>query len=167
MSVRLARAVFLVAAGACLGQAEIMSARLPAVVASHFGASGAPNAWMPRRAFVAFYALVVVFTAASLLAGVYATKRLPDERINLPNKGYWLAPERRAASLAFLEAFMLWFGAATFLLLFDVFRQVFRMNMGLAPVLEHPQLSLAAYAAFTVVWLSALLRRFGRVPTGA
>jgi hypothetical protein len=166
MHPRWARAAFISTAGACLGQASFMFARMPPIVASHFVASGAPNAWMPRGFFVGGYAFVVAFMVVSLSASIYGVKRLPIGRINLPHKEYWLAPERRDASLEALEAYLLWFGTATFVLLFDVFLQTFRVSVGLARALEHVNVSLGIYAVFTAAWLAALFRRFADAPAG-
>lgn len=159
-----ARCAFGSGLAACLGQAWWLSSRLPERVASHFGPSGAPNGWMPRDAFVIFYAVIAVFLAGSLSVSLGIVARTPDARLNLPRKDYWLAPERRAETFAWLEGFLLWFGAGTFVLLLDVFHQVYRFNAGLARTLEHPYWSLGFYLAYTAAWVSAMLGRFYRVP---
>jgi hypothetical protein len=63
-----------------------------------------------------------------------------------------------------IEAQMFVFGTATFVLLFDVFGQAFRVGLGLATKLEHPVLSLGIYGAFIAVWMSLFVRRFRAVP---
>lgn len=148
----------------CLAQDAYEFGRLPAVVPSHFGASGAPNAWMPRAGFVGLYAFVVLFLAIALTLSIRRAKALPNSSLNLPHKDYWLAPERRQATLSAIEAQMFVFGAATFVLLFDVFGQAFRVGLGLAAKLDHPGLSLGLYTAFIVVWMTVFVRRFRRVP---
>ncbi len=160
----LARAAFVAAAVVCLAQDAYYFGRLPAVVASHFGPSGAPDAWMPRAGFAGLYAFVVLFLAAALTLSTRRAKALPDSRLNLPRKDYWLAPERREATLSEIEARMFVFGAATFVLLFDVFGQAFRVGRGQAPQLDHPRLSLGLYTSFIVVWMTAFVRRLRRVP---
>jgi len=87
-----------------------MYARLPARVASHFGPSGAPNGWMPRELFVGIYVFVVVLLGAMMLGTAYTLPRTPDNRVNLPHKEYWLAPERRAETYAWLQNFFFWSG---------------------------------------------------------
>lgn len=70
---------------------------LPAHIATHFGTAGAPvNGWVPKRDFLYFYAglgfcLPLVSTCASMLSFRF----LPARFINIPNRRYWLAPERR------------------------------------------------------------------------
>jgi uncharacterized membrane protein len=157
---RPAKAAFFGAMALCAFQALRAYRALPPRVASHFGGSGAPNGWMSREAFLAFWAGVILVTAVSLLAGAYSAERAPESRINLPRKDYWLAPERRRQTLDAISSRMLWFGAATYVLLFDVMRQVLRFNLGLADRLEHPAASLAAYVGFSALWLVSFWRRF-------
>jgi hypothetical protein len=88
--------------------------------------------------------------------------KYPDSRLNLPNKDYWLAPQRREETFASITGHLLWFGTATFLLLIDIFRQVFRFNLGQAAALDHPVQSLAAYVAFAIGWLIVFWSRFAK-----
>jgi len=68
--------------------------RLPDTVVSHFDASGTPNGWMPRQAFLLLYgALFLVLCIPFLLLG-RLIKVIPDRLVNLPNKQYWLEPIR-------------------------------------------------------------------------
>src|SRR3954471_4379187 len=75
--------------------------RLPAVVAQHFGADGRPNGWAPREAFFAISWVVLLGISALLMLTPRLLRRVPVSMINLPNKRYWLAPERKQESLAF------------------------------------------------------------------
>src|SRR5688572_25688071 len=84
--------------------------RLPPVVASHFGPSGEPDAWMSRGAFACFTLLPLgVVLIVSFLAPLLVEK-LPPALINLPNKEYWLTPERRSEATLRFRAYMEWFG---------------------------------------------------------
>jgi hypothetical protein len=85
--------------------------------------------------------------------------------INLPDKEYWMAPERRQATVDFLSGYFLWFGGGTLLLMFDVFRQVFRFNLSQSPVLAHPLRSVAVYISFVIVWVFGFYRRFDKKRT--
>lgn len=155
-------ALFLAALLANIAQGLIYFLQLPDPVAAHFNAAGVVNSWMSRRAFVGFKLGVSFFVAIMVLLPAIALRKTPDAKINLPNKEYWLAPERREETFHYFEAFFLWFGAATQVLLLDVFHQVFRVNIGLAKTLEHPRASLACYVAFCFVCVAHMLRRFLR-----
>lgn len=147
---------------ACLGQAAYYYGRLPEQVPSHFGASGAANSWAPKEFFVGLYVGAVALIAVLFLVNAYALQAMPDARINLPNKDYWLAPERRAETFAWLGGMFLWFATATLALFFDMFGQAFRAALSPLPVLPHPKTSIACYVAFAAAWVLALLRRFRR-----
>jgi len=86
---------------------------LPERVATHFSASGQPDGWMSRTAHVAF-TLGGAAVAAGFCAGpIYLTRFLHASAINIPNREYWLAPERRAEADRRMLAFGLWLAALT------------------------------------------------------
>ena len=57
------------------------------------------------------------------------SNKLPVSLINLPNKEYWFAPERRAATTLSFNRLLLWFGVATLLLMLIVSRYAFLENL--------------------------------------
>ena len=68
----------------------------PAQMAAHFNAQGSPDRFAPKLQF--FWAQIQTFlavTGASVVLQVL-TLLMPAEWINIPNRDYWLAPERRA-----------------------------------------------------------------------
>ena len=70
---------------------------VPDPMASHFGLSGRPNGWSSHfRMIAGLTVLVLVF--AAIFAVTFFFSRVPDRLISLPNKTYWLAPERREAT---------------------------------------------------------------------
>ncbi len=160
-------AAFFGAAAACLVRAWRTYPLLPERVASHFAFSGAPDGWMSKRAFAGLQVGVVLLMGAALSAAARRLSRRGDARLNLPHKEYWLAPERRAQTMAWFRDFFLWFGAGTYAALFDLFRQTDRVNLGLSPVLEHPKATLALYVAWAAALVYAVNRRFRRVPPAA
>lgn len=75
---------------------------LPPVVASHFAAGGNANGFMPRNAYIGLMLFVAV-GVPFLLALTHSSLRfIPPHRINLPNRDYWLSPERTDETFAFL-----------------------------------------------------------------
>jgi uncharacterized membrane protein len=148
----------------CLAQGAWYYPLLPDRIASHFTASGAQDAWMPKSGFLCLYAGAIILVGLVMLAGAYAPGVVPDHRINLPNREYWLAAERRTETIGYFKRFFFWFGAATYALLLDIFRQAFRVSLGQAAALEHAGLDLALYVAFILLLVGAMFRRFRRVP---
>jgi hypothetical protein len=89
-------------------------------------------------------------------------RKIPTSMINLPNKDYWLSPERKQETIAVLSRQFLWFGSATLLLLLDIFHQSFRVHLGQAQTLEHPMASIVGYVLFTTLWSIGLIAKFMR-----
>jgi hypothetical protein len=142
------------------------SGALPAVVASHFGAGGSANGFMPRGQFVAFMlALVLVVPPLIYFIGRLAS-RLPAQWLNLPNKQYWLAPERRAATLESLGKFGVWAAYATLGVLCLAHWLVVQANLERPPRLEQAPLVgvLAAFFVALFAGMVVVLHRFFRVP---
>lgn len=161
---RLPALALLASLALCLGQAAFYYRRLPFLAVSHFNAQGLPDGYMDRAFLVGLYVGAELLTAAAFLIGAYAMTRLPDRWINLPHKEHWLAPERRGETLDWFARSLLWFGAATLVLLFDIFGQMLSVNMGSAAGLSHPEASIVVYFAFSTLWTAAFWRRFGARP---
>jgi uncharacterized membrane protein len=156
--------VFILLLMLCIAHAVYYYPLLPDRVASHFGASGQPDAWSGKASFVKLYLIMVAFIAV-LFPGIgLILRKIPAYLINLPNKDYWLAPERSEETIAVLSRQLLWFGSATLLLLLDIIHQSFRVHLGKAQALEHPWISIVAYVVFTAFWSIALIVKFSRKP---
>jgi uncharacterized membrane protein len=133
-------------------------------MASHFAASGMPNGWMTKSQFVVVYALTLL---PALMVEFWVARRIAKmdgSRLNLPNKEYWLAPERRAATFAYFEDFFAWYGCVFLLLIVFVMGLAMRANLNPPPRLPTaPVLSaLAAFTAFNIAAIITMLRRFSK-----
>ena len=94
----------------------LTSLSLPEYVASHFVSSGQANGFMPRIIYVRL--MVVMVVVAPFLMAYLPSLSLnkPDARINLPNREYWLSPERRQETINKISRSMK--GAALFMAVF-------------------------------------------------
>lgn len=139
---------------------------LPPRVASHFGAAGLANGFMPRTFYVRFMLGFVVVLPTVLVFLPAAGLRSPRARINLPNRDYWLAPARRAATLGVLRARLAYVGCLLVVFLSYVHWLVVRANALTPPHLSMPWFigGLAAFATATVAWALVLIRHFRHVP---
>jgi hypothetical protein len=125
---------------------------LPPVVASHFAASGEANGFIPRRVYLGLM-LVLTVGLPLLLVCVHGAVRFINPRfINLPHREYWLAPERVAATLAFLQSQSIYFAALLAVFLCFVHWLVVRAN-----AVQPPHLSASSFVAGLVVFLVALV----------
>lgn len=145
----------------------LTSRSLPPIVASHFGATGVANGFMPRDAYVWFVSGIVVLLPLII---VYVPNRVLTRSsavLNLPNRDYWLAPERRAETVAFLCRFSTRFGYVLVGFLAYVHWLVVRANAVTPPGLNARWfvVGLVAFVGLALVSVLGLLRRFGRVPT--
>ncbi len=150
-----------------LGAVQAMAnyPRLPATVASHFGAAGQADGWMSREAFMAFMAALTLIIAAVFAVLPVLLMWLPVSLINLPNKDYWLAPPRRAQTMVAIGAFVLDEGILTMALLLGMHQLTIEANLRPPPQLAMAPFwsLLAAYLVFTGLWIVRLYRRFPKV----
>jgi hypothetical protein len=102
----------------------------PPTMAVHFGLGGAPNGYMDRvkfivlGSFLSFMLPIFIATVIGVLPRV-----LPPSMISLPNKAYWFAPERRAATLDFMLWAGLWVACFVQVLLLVAFVGIYRANL--------------------------------------
>ena len=149
----------------CVTAIALTVDRLPERVASHFDVSGFANGFSTRLQYavltLGLTALLSVVPAA--LIGILVRRR-PD-RINLPNKEYWLAPERRAAALRFLDHFANWLAAGFASFMLAAHLLLLRANAVSPPRLENrPFIALLiAFCVLLIAGIGALHRRF-RLP---
>jgi uncharacterized membrane protein len=163
---RLPKLVFAVLA---IGAAIYFSscyAQLPDVMASHFNARGMPNGWQTKSAFFSVLIAVSVLAAVIGFGIPRLITLLPPEYINLPNKRYWLAPERRAETMDFLAGYFAWFGCALFavILLTMNFAIQANLNPGRLPDATPMWFVLAGFLAFAILGTVRIFKRFGQPP---
>ena len=138
---------------------------LPDRVATHFGPDGQPNDWMPKSTAVLFITSFQLFFPLLLLFISRLIKKLPSGVINIPNRNYWLAPERREASITWLQQPLAKIAAATALLLLTANHFTFRANVVTGKLEEIPFFfCLLIYLSFTLWQVIVITRRFRRLP---
>ena len=147
-------------------QGHYYASKLPGVLATHFGGLGLPNGWQTHSAFFATE-LFVVALATLIGFGVPALLGvIPVSLINVPNKEYWFAPDRRENTLAYFRMSFAWFGCALLAFLIFVNELVFRANLQTPRRLNNTAfvIALFAFLGFTAIWTINLIRRFARSP---
>lgn len=158
-------ALFLALVAAAIAQALWQHDRLPERVASHFNAAGVANGWMSRDSQTAAHVGVALFMAAMFEGIAWLGPRLPKELINLPHRDYWLAPERRAATQAWLDGLVRLLGCVLMAFLLALFHQVYRANLGAKPMLTLPTaLITGGLLVTTGLILAGVFLRFARPP---
>jgi uncharacterized membrane protein len=136
--------------------------RLPAVVAQHFGGDGRPNGWASRDSFFILSWTILLGISAIFMLTPRMLRKVPVSLINLPNKDYWLAPERKEESFNFLERQMEWMGVFTVGFIALVLHLAIRANLNPERRLENGAFValLVAYVVATSWWIVRLYKRF-------
>lgn len=161
----LARALLLLAVIAVM-QMLLQLPSLGAQLATRFNSAGAAVNWSnPQEFLILNLLLVAAVIAISLFLPSLMGKR-PRIRWNLPNRDYWLAPERIEKTVEYVKRMMLWMGVMTLLLLMAVFQLVVDANSHIPPRLDSTRLYVivAAFILFMLLWAWAFWRKFSRLP---
>jgi uncharacterized membrane protein len=159
---RIPRLLFFVIVLAAIAQCVHDFPLLPDRLASHFGASGIPNGWMTKSQFFITFAVVLL---PALVVEFWVSHRIanqPDAKLRLPNKEYWLAPERHAETFAYFDSFFAWYGCAF------LFVEVFAMGLAMRANFDTPPLLptgpiisvIAGFVLYNIAAVIAMYRRF-------
>jgi hypothetical protein len=140
------------------------SGALPERVASHFALGGKADGWITRDAYV-----LVILVAATLLpliivGLIVAMPRAFPRMVNLPNRDYWLAPERREDALAGLAGFGWVFACLVTLFVTGMHWTIVDAHASVPPRLAEPyvHLLLAASLVALLAWIIALYLHYQR-----
>jgi uncharacterized membrane protein len=163
---QLARPLFilLLVVGAIL--ISVTTHQLPAQIASHFGAGGAPNGWMSRNGYLLFMLAFAVVLPLAVVLGAGVLPRLKVNSINIPNRDYWLDPSRREATLRYLATHACWLGSLLVVFIAAIHLLLIEANATQPPHLPG-QLFVTLLVLFVValaIWMMTMLLHFRRKP---
>jgi uncharacterized membrane protein len=146
-------------------QARKFAATLPAVIATHFGASGVANGFQTLRQFFTLEIALLVVCAFVAFGIPRLIAILPTSRINIQNKDYWLAPERREQTVAYFGAQFAWFGCALLGFLLSVNELVYRANLDPLRRLNGTQFTtvMIVFLVFVAIWTVRLILHFSKI----
>lgn len=157
-------AIILLALGSFL-QAVYYYPRLPDSVVSRFDFAGRPGGGMSKTAFTIFEmamtgGMTVLFVFTHLMI-----RWLPASSINMPQKDYWLAPERRVQTAWKIQGYMLEFGIATLLFMSAMFHLAVRANLSEPRHLSNGVfwVLFGGYMAFILIWCLRFNRAFSKI----
>ncbi len=142
---------------------------LPPHVATHFGAAGLADGWMTRDGYRLFMLAFIVALPLWIVAALGFAPRLWPRRVNIPNRDYWLAEERREETLGFLLGHACRLG-----MLIEAFIAAMHYLLLAANAASPPRLSTPLFVAMLLgflgglgLWIAALYRRLRVNPPGA
>ena len=134
----------------------------PEHVAIHFNATGQPDGWASREMNLALWVIVHLFLTGMFYTMPMALDKTPDCYISLPNRDYWLAPERRSMTITLFAHYMYVFGSAMNMFFIAIGYLVFQANMQPPYALNNAIMYglLGVFLLFTIIWLMLFYRRF-------
>lgn len=142
-------------------------AQLPERVAVHFGMDGHADGWAHRhqavKSFENFMFVPAIFLLLALVMEVS-----PVSAFHLPYGEYWLAPERRAQTVATISRHVIWMGCLMQGFLAGIYWLTIDANRQTTPHL--PFLFLPLLLGFLLamaICVISLLRPFYKPPAGA
>lgn len=136
--------------------------RLPERVASHFGPMGHADGWMSRTAYLGTFVGFVCGLSIFLPTVFYCVRFLPASGINLPNRDYWLAPERRAETYRILFQVGIWLACFQVLLMLGLHLLVVEANASQPPRMSDAVFVLGGSFLLAIgILIYFLVRRFG------
>jgi serine/threonine-protein kinase len=135
-------------------------------MATHFGMNGQPNGWMSRSVATLFQCVLQAVMPFVFIGIAWTLPRFPNSMINLPNKEYWLAPERRAATLGHMTNMLMGISLAVSIFIAVIAHLVFDANRRNEPLPTTPFVVLLILFLATVfsitgysIWTLRLPRR--------
>jgi uncharacterized membrane protein len=82
--------------------------QLPNRVAIHFGANGVPDNWMDKSSATLLMCSFQIGLPLFLVGITWIAAFLPSALINVPNRKYWLHPDRRVKALEYVNCVVAW-----------------------------------------------------------
>ena len=135
-------------------------------VGSHFDAQGKIDGWMSKASLVTTYVLTQLLLPAFLLLIGKLSYILPASTINVPNKDYWLASDRRAETLGTIEAMLAWVSVVTMALMIAIMHVTFLVNLEVTtPTNSLFLVIIITYSVLVMGLVAWIVLRFKKVPT--
>ncbi len=131
-------------------------------IASHFDAAGRADGFMPRDEYLRVTLALVVALPMFIGALGSIVRVIPVTFVNLPHRNYWLAPARRAETIAFLQWHGAFMGVMLAAFLAFVHGLVVRANHHTPPVLSGTAMwvGTGVFLFLVAVWIVVLVRHF-------
>jgi uncharacterized membrane protein len=158
---RPSRVVLLFLIGVFVTQIFYYYPNLPETVASHFNGFGEPDRFASKQSFVLLEGVILMLIVFEFTLLPLLIEKMPDFLLNLPNKDFWLAKERRGETFLTIRRSFEWFSIMLLGLFIAVNQLVFIANINrenLPPV--KMWLVIGAFLFFVALWLINFMRRF-------
>ncbi|MFW5490130.1 MAG: hypothetical protein ACNI3A_17195 [Desulfovibrio sp.] len=146
----------IVLAGAC--QLVIFFPELPAKVVTQSDAYGKPITTLAKAAMGGIDVLVLILGSLYFICCGLFIHKLPTRYLKiLPNRDYWLAPDKLQDTMDYLATSIIWLGNATMLMFLTIFQMIYMVNTNSLAFSLSTGTSLATTLYLTYVFI-ALIR---------
>lgn len=98
---------------------------MPATVASHFNARGIPDAYSNKKDFIFFLLIISTIITALFPLMNFVVGKTPIKYLNLPNRTYWLADERKQYTIDILKQYTYIIGSITIAFFIFIFNYIY------------------------------------------
>lgn len=143
-----------------ISQISYYYAILPDSVATHFNHEGVADGFMSKQANLVFDLALLIFAFFIPQLNTFFINKLPLSLINLPNKEYWFAEERRAETLKVFKTFFEWLSVAMLALFISINQLTIEANLHRQPLSDKFWFALGGFLFFMAVWLYKIITRF-------
>lgn len=134
-----------------IAQAAFYFGRLPDRVATHFDIQGNADGWSGRRAATLMMLGFQCGMPLFILAMGKLASRMPESMLNIPDKEYWMHPDRKAYALQVTADYLTWIAVLVALFIAVLNHLTFLANRDSAP------LRLGWFAAAMMLFLLTVL----------
>lgn len=136
--------------------------QLPEKVAVHFNSAGIADGWASRTVNLLTWVFLYLFMSSMYLLLPRLIKNMPVKYVGMPNKGYWLSPERVDSTVKTLSNFLSWFGVGMNIFLMSIEAFSFKANIYNFYALNVNIIRdlIIAFFCFTVFWIIKLYLTF-------
>ena len=137
---------------------------LPERVATHFDFSGQPNGWMNRHSLL-LVSIGFGFCFPLLPVALCWLVRFVPNGINIPNRDYWLAAQRRRETFDYFVRHAWWFACLAICFVIGLNASLVDANVTASAHLSTPIITAlgGGFIVGTGIWIFTLMRHFNRV----
>jgi hypothetical protein len=134
---------------------------LPDLVAIHFNISGEPDGWASKWINALLFCGMFLFLNVLYGGLPVLLKKIPVSLINIPNREYWFAPERKDASLVIVSTFLSELAFFTNFFIAGIELILFYANRTGKPAPSIVLFTLiGAMFAFIILWIVHFIKAF-------
>lgn len=138
---------------------------LPDPIATHFNSANLPDDWSSHQTYWLIQVLVSIVTPMFVVFLLSFTNRLPSYLVNLPNKDYWLHPDRQESTQQRIVIYGWWMACIIVIFSIGLHYGIWMANQQALPRIDGDLMfhMTMGFIVLTIIWAMSLVRSF-KVP---